>query len=313
MASIAVRLKSSVTLPLTVTVWPTWLPARSAGPKPADEDALRGGRVRVLVGGRRLDVDPGLAGIEVDEVRDPLLVVDPDDDAGDLHVLPVARRRVAGALDGVDGERGRGAAHGGAAAVPLAAPDGPAKSALLSSVSCRPGAGRLAGEGEVRPGGGEGEAGPLGAARARRADRVLRDGARVLDQEAAGLGDLEVVGRIRSARVVAGVLAEDEGLPGRQLGAGAQRITGGPHARRPARREAVEQLPPREVHRRRGRVLDLDVLIELRSRGAQAQLGDDDARGRSATPRRRRRGTPARRRPAGPDDVNARSASKATG
>ena len=34
LASMLVRLKSSLTLPLTVTVWPTWLAARSAGPSP---------------------------------------------------------------------------------------------------------------------------------------------------------------------------------------------------------------------------------------------------------------------------------------
>ena len=179
-----------------------------------------------------------------------------------------------------------GPAHGAPHAVPLAAPDGPAKSALLSSVSCRPAAAALRVKVKSAPVVGKVRPGPLGAGGARRADRVLRDGARVLDQEAAGLGDLEVVGRVGGARVVARVLAEDEGLPGGQLGAGAQRIAVGPHARRPARGEAVEELPTREVDRRRGGVLDLDVLVELRGSRAQAQLGDDDARRR----RGRRRG-----------------------
>ena len=98
------------------------------------------------------------AGIEVDEVRDALLVVDADDDAGDLHDLPVARRRVARALDGVDGERGRGRRARRAARGAVGGARRPGEVGAVVVGVLQAGTGRLAGEGEVRAGRGEGQA-----------------------------------------------------------------------------------------------------------------------------------------------------------
>ena len=75
-----------------------------------------------------------------------------------------------------------GGSHGWPQALPLAAPDGAPKSAALSSLSCSPVPAALRVKVKSAPVVGKVRPGPSAQRRPGRADRVLGDGARVLDQ-----------------------------------------------------------------------------------------------------------------------------------